>query len=244
MMHRGALLGVLLSAWSAVAFAGTPQADARALFDRWLDDQNRGDFDDYQTLYDSDFSGVRRSGTRTGTFDRRGWLQDRRPMFRKKVTVEASDVRIFASPRSARIVFVQQWSSGRYNDVGPKHLVLRRGPGGYRIVREELFASDTRAPGTVDLVAFRQLAFVVDGEVVVSMHPDEGWATGPAKIEKWSSDSFLVRVERRVDAKKLPPGVADLAGTPVRLMDDRGVRCEAKLGGLFLRSRVVTDDTD
>jgi hypothetical protein len=230
--------------WSAIAFARTPQDDARTLLNRWLDDQNKGDFDDYQKLYAGDFKGVRRSGHRTATLDRTGWLQDRQRMFQKKMAVEAHHVRVFASRASARIVFVQQWASGTYSDVGPKHLVLRHGPSGYEIVREELFASYTRKPGTVDLVAFRQFAFVIDGEVVISMRPDEAWAVGTAKIDKNRADPFLIRVRRQVDPKKLPLEVAQLAGSAVRLMDARGVRCKAKLGGFLLRSRVVGGDLD
>jgi ketosteroid isomerase-like protein len=239
MLLRTALLVSLLFPWSAIAFAATQPEDARGFLERWLDAQNTGEFDAYQKLYADDFRGVRRSGPRSATFDRNSWLEDRRRMFQKKVTVEARNVRVFESPASARIVFIQHWSSGSYTDVGPKHLVLRHELDGFRIVREELFASDTRKPAAVDVAAFRQFAFVIDGEVVVSMKPDEGWATGPAKVDKNRADPFLIRARRQVDFKKLPPEVAELAGSPVRLMDDRGVRCEAKLGGFFLRSRLV-----
>jgi ketosteroid isomerase-like protein len=239
------VLAGLLSVWSsAAAFAADPQDEARALLDRWLDDQNKGDFAAYEKLYADDFIGVRRSGPRTATFDRSGWLQDRQRMFRKKMEVEAQNVRVFARPGSARVVFTQRWSSGSYHDLGPKHLVLRHAPGGYQIVREELFASDTRAPGAIDVVAFRQFAFVVDGEVIVSMNPDEAWATGPAKIDPNPAETDLVRVRRQVDPKKLPAEVAQIAGSQVLLMDAKGVRCEARLGGFLLRSRVAITDTE
>jgi hypothetical protein len=243
-LFRRAILVSLLALSAGRAHAGAPQADARVLLDRWLEDQNSGDFDDYQKLYAADFKGVKRSGPRTATFDRTAWLQDRRRMFQKKMTVEAQNVRVFASRASARVVFIQRWSSGSYSDVGPKQLLLRHGPSGYDIVREELFASDTRKAGAFDVAAFRQFAFVIDGEVVVRMNPDEEWATGPAKIEKNRADSLLVRARRPVDPKKLPPEVAQLAGTPVRLMDARGVRCEAKLGGFLLRSRAWSDGAE
>src|SRR4051812_37612571 len=169
MLLRTALLMSLLSPWSAIAFAASQPEDARGFLERWLDAQNAGEFDAYQKLYADDFKGVRRSGPRSATFDRNSWLQDRRRMFQKKMTVEARNVRVFESPASARIVFIQHWSSGSYTDVGPKHLVLRHQLDGYQIVREELFASDTRKPTAVDLAAFRRFAFVIDGEIVVSM---------------------------------------------------------------------------
>jgi len=69
-------------------------------------------------------------------------------------------------------------------------------------MREELFASDTRKPAAIDVAAFRRFAFVIDGEVVVSMKPDEGWATGPAKVDKNRADRFLIRATIRLFSVK------------------------------------------
>src|SRR5450631_1157133 len=149
------------------AFAADPKSDARALLVDWLDAQNTGNFAAYRSLYASTFTGVRRSGPRTASFDRAGWMADRERMFRKPMTVSAEKVRVIADAASARVIFVQRWASGGYSDVGAKELVLRRGAGGFRIAREELFGSATGKPGEVDVEAFRRFAFVVDGEVVV-----------------------------------------------------------------------------
>jgi hypothetical protein len=124
--------------------------------------------------------------------------------------------------------------------VGPKQLILRRGPGGFQITREELFASDTRTPGAIDLDAFRRFAFVADGEVIVSLQADDAWGTGAPRLEKGGSDHLLQRTRRAVDSNRLPPGVSTLRGLPVRLLDARGVRCEATLGDLSLRGEVFT----
>jgi hypothetical protein len=233
----------LLTLWPIPAAGLPPHEDARAVLDRWLEAQNQGRFDEYRMFYDDKFTGVRRSGNQKVSFDRDGWLRDRKRMFAKPMTVAVDNVHIFANDRSARIVFTQRWSSGQYADTGPKELVLRRRAGGYsyNIVHEELFASGPRAPGGADLNAFRQFAFVVDGEVVVSMNPDDAWAAGPAVLEKRGSDHLLLRSRRAVDASKLPPEIAKLTGLPVRLMDSRGLRCEAKLGVLLLRGRAISD---
>jgi hypothetical protein len=206
--------------------------------------QNQGRFAEYQMYYGDEFIGVRRSGNRTVSFDRKGWMQDRKRMFEKPMTVAADNVHIFASVRTARIIFTQRWSSGRYADTGPKQLVLRRGPDGFHIAREELFASDKRKAGTIDLDAFRRFAFVVDGEVVVSTQADDAWAVGSPILEKRGSDPLLVRSRRAIDKTKLPPGVAGLVGTAVRLMDARGLRCQATLGDLLLRGRVFEGSGD
>lgn len=224
------------------AAALTPHEEARAVLDRWLDAQNQGRFDDYQFYYEEGFKGIRRSGNRTATFDRDGWMRDRQRMFGKPMTVAADNVHIFANGRSARIVFTQRWSSGQYADTGPKELLLRRRlDGSYGIIREELFASETKAAGAFDMNAFRQFAFVVDGEVVISLKPDVGWAAGPVVVEKKGADPLLLRSRRAVDASKLPAELAELPGLAVQLLDSRGVRCQAKLGELLLRGRAISD---
>jgi hypothetical protein len=244
-LHRAAALAWLMVALPGTAAGIAPKEEARALLDRWLQDQNQGDFADYQKLYGDGFVGVRRSGPRSVTLDRAGWFKDRERMFHKKMTVEAANVRVFANPASARIVFVQHWSSGAYSDVGPKQLVLRRGLASYSIVREELFASDTRrAAGTVDVAAISQLAFVMEGEVVLSTTPDDAWASGPAELDAAHTDDLIVRTRRAVDRAKLPADVARLAGSPVHLMDAHGLRCNAKLGRLMLRGRAMTEPLD
>lgn len=242
-MRLAVLIGIVLASAAAPAVAlalaqRTPEVEARELVNLWLADQNQGDFEHYQKLYAPDFVGVKRAGPRTTTFDRAGWLDDRRRMFAKKMKVEAETVRVFASAASARVVFVQRWSSGNYSDVGPKQLVLRRrGAAGWLIVREELVTSQTKASAAVDVEAFHRCAFVLDGEIVVSMSPDEAWAAGPPASDL--PRKGVERTKRPVAMAKLPPEVARLVGTPVRLMDAHGVKCEAKLGAFLLRGRII-----
>ena len=224
--------------------AADPKSDAHALLVDWLDAQNTGNFADYQSLYAPSFTGVRRSGPRTASFDRAGWMADRERMFRKPMTVSAEKVRVIADAASARVIFVQRWASGGYSDVGAKELVLRRGPGGFRIAREELFGSAPGKSGEFDVEAFRRFAFVVDGEVVISQNPDDGWASGPLVREKQGADYLLLRMRRPVDVAKLPPAVARLAGMSIRLLNSTGERCQAKLGEFMLRGRAITDDAD
>jgi hypothetical protein len=226
------------------ARAADPKSDARALFDAWLDAQNAGNFEAYQSLYAPSFTGVRRSGPRAASFDRTGWMADRQRMFRKKMTVSAEKVRVIADAASARVIFVQHWASGGYSDVGSKELVLRRVSTGFRIAREELFDSATGKSGEVDVEAFRQFAFVVEGEILVSLNPDDAWTSGPPVRERQGADRLLLRMRRPVDVAKLPPALARLAGMPIRLLDAAGERCQAKLGALLLRGRAISDGYD
>jgi hypothetical protein len=234
-------LVVCCLALSAPALASTPREEALDLLARWLAAQNQGDRATYEALYDQDFAGVRRSGPKVAAYDRAGWLADRGRMFRKPMKVEAQGTRVFANRRTARLVFTQQWSSGGYRDLGPKQLILRRGKDGFRIWREELFASEKRAPAAAQVDAFARLAFVVDGEVVVSAQPDDAWAGGPPVLERNRRD-LIVRVSRPVDPAKLPAALARLRGTRLRLMDAHGPRCEAAVGDFRLVGRAMVED--
>ena len=237
----GAVLFVLAI---SPAFAADPKLDAKGLLDAWLAAQNAGNFDAYQALYAPIFTGVRRSGSRTASFDRAAWMQDRQRMFRKKMTVSAKAVRVIANAASARVIFVQRWASGGSSDVAAKELVLRRGPAGFRIAREELLASTVAKAGDVDVEAFRRFAFVIDGEVVVTLTPDDRWASGPPMFEKTGADHLLVQTRRPVDVAKLPRAVARLAGMPIRLLNATGERCEAKMGAFLLRGRAISAIAD
>jgi hypothetical protein len=232
------VVAVALALGSGVARAEgpTPSGEARALFDRWLEVQSGGDFAAYQGLYAAAFIGVRRSGPRIVTLDRAGWMKDRARMFAKPMTVTATRVLVFASPRAARIVFTQDWASGTYHDVGTKQLVLRHGPDGFRIQREELFSS--RAPGTFDAATFARHAFVIDGAAVVLPNPPDDWAGGAVRPTTYGKE-LIARASRPVALAKLPPAVRELVGKMVALGNATGQRCTAKLTRLELRARVL-----
>jgi hypothetical protein len=75
--------------------------------------------------------------------------------------------------------------------------------------------------------------------VVVSQNPDDGWASGPAVLEKQGADRLLNRTRRSVDVTKLPAAVARLAGMSIRLLNAGGERCQAKLGAFLMRGRAI-----
>src|SRR5439155_671736 len=81
-------------------------------------------------------------------------------MFAKPMKVAASDIKIAATPASARVTFVQEWESGGYHDRGPKQLVIVREEGKARIAREEMLGS-ARAPSGAAMAAAEKLALVV-----------------------------------------------------------------------------------
>jgi hypothetical protein len=128
-----------------VAAPPTPTASveqrARAVLDRWVQAQNRGDFAAYQALYAPGFSGIRRSGEKVVELDRSGWMRDRARMFKKKMRVRVDDLRITQEVQLTQFRFRQTWTSANYRDVGRKWLTVVDEGGGPLIVHEEMLES-------------------------------------------------------------------------------------------------------
>ena len=121
----------------AEAGASPAEREGQAFLDRWLKAQNQGDFAAYSALYAPAFAGVRRSGTSVKTFDRDGWLADRKRMFGEKMIVRADNPVVKPDGDRIAIDFEQTWESGSYADKGPKRIVLAGG----LVVSEEMLAS-------------------------------------------------------------------------------------------------------
>jgi ketosteroid isomerase-like protein len=176
-----------------------PQAQVQELMDRWLAAQNESDFSAYSALYGEDFGGVRRSGKRAVRLDRAGWLEDRRRMFKNTMTVTIRDVEIAVGPKGARVHFTQEWASGKYHDIGPKVIVVKKTAHGLRIVREEMLSS--LIVGTTNELppASDRLALVYDGMVVLDSNADPAWATGKPELLRG------IMVEQDPECESDPP---------------------------------------
>lgn len=140
-MHVRSSFPTLLAVLLISATAQADPAEAGALLERWLETQNKGDFEGYQKLYAVVFTGVRRSGAKVVRLDRAGWFQDRARMFKKPMTVAAEEREIVPIGDGFRVTFTQVWSSGSYKDAGKKRLDLAREGGELRVAREELLES-------------------------------------------------------------------------------------------------------
>jgi uncharacterized protein DUF4440 len=143
----------LVSALPASTRAAPPpvapdELAARTLVYRWLRAQNEGDFAAYRALYAPCFHGVRRSGGRMVVLDYEGWLRDRERMFKKKMKVTATDIRVTPLGTLARAAFVQGFSSGTYADRGRKVIYVAVIGGGLAIAQEELLESERLPPKT------------------------------------------------------------------------------------------------
>lgn len=228
-----ALAGALAVAARADTGAGDLTPEVSALVDKWLAAQNGGDFAAYEKLYARKFTGVRRSGARSVSLDRAGWLRDRQRMFARPMKVSASDVRIAAAATSARVQLTQEWESGSYHDRGPKQLVVVREDGAARIAREELLASAT-APTAAAMAASAELAFVVGRYAIVAERADDGWAAGAARLD---DEGEPVVTSKR--AANLPPELSRWVGRKLALYGNKGPSCTATVRELRIVSLVI-----
>jgi hypothetical protein len=223
---------------AASAGAAIPEAAIHTLLDAWLAAQNTGDFGAYAELYAARFQGVKRSGDRARSFDRAGWLADRRKMFAKPMEVELSAVALQSTEASAVASFEQRWSSSSYRDVGPKRLVVVREGDALRIAREEMIASEVTGRGGPAALPLGRFFFVLPGDAGVVLHTEaeDAWSKGTAELV---SRDEVVTAAKEVAPAAIPPALAALSGADIRLYDARGERCAAKLGALRVLRRVT-----
>ena len=140
------VLALLVASPASTPAAAPPAAPdelaVRTLVYRWLRAQNEGDFAAYRALYAPCFHGLRRSGDGAVVLDYEGWLRDRERMFKKKMKVNATDIRVAPVGTLARAAFVQEFSSGTYADRGRKVIYVAVIGGAPAIASEELLESE------------------------------------------------------------------------------------------------------
>jgi hypothetical protein len=121
----------------------SPREAIRATIDHWARAQRERDFTGYGGLYASDFQGIKR--THRGAvkrYDRDGWLQDRRSMFKPGLGVWTRQLRFLEHDAwRATVVFIQYWRSKKYADQGKKRIKLVKRGEAWRIINEEMITS-------------------------------------------------------------------------------------------------------
>lgn len=227
------------SATGPASAAATPvtvdEKAVRALVDAWLAAQNKGDFAAYAKLYAEKLEGIKRSGPRMWRYDRKGFLEDRERMFKKPMTVEATDVVITTGAASALIELQQRFKQDRFEDKGPKRLVVIEEKGALKIAREEMVQSFLAGAKPSATTGFR---FVLDvgGKpyVVLGGDADASWASGPAAWAPRRSahpDFLVVR-----PAASAPAAQKAWKGRVLKVYDESGKSCDATVGEVALMS--------
>jgi ketosteroid isomerase-like protein len=228
---------------AAVAAGGIREPEVRELLQRWLKAQNDGDLPAYVALYADRFEGVRRTGERSVRLDRKGWVADRTKMFARKIAVEARDITI-AGGAVAQVHFNQTWSSGTFQDTGPKAMVIVREKGALRVSREEMLKSDLERAKAPPAFSPDRFAFVIhDGgpRVVVREAPPADWKLGAPTL---LADGGVFPTRNGVNLKKLPPELSSWVGRRLRLYGPGGPVCEADVTGLSIVTRVTPHSSE
>ncbi len=209
--------------------AGVRSAEVEALMASWQSAQNQGDFERYAALYDAAFTGVKRVGQKSFRFDRKGWLEDRRSLFQRDVRVVVRDMRIFTGERSAFAVFVQEWSSARFADVGQKRLEFMLRDGKLFVSREEMLESKTTGPGPVEAPPAEELALLVRLPAGYGAVLRTGSVEGTGVVRRITSESELVhRVVKDASPADIQP-FQHLAGRSMDLYDGSSVACSGRI---------------
>lgn len=198
---------------------------ATALVHEWKRAQNSGVFEDYEKLYATRMSGLKRVGTRETSFDRNGWLADRKQMFARPFTVEVSGLKVSLAGGVAVVRFEQTWSNPRFRDVGPKQLVIVAEDGQPRISREEMLESNQAGekvggvlpPGAVGLVR----GAGVELRYLLARKPELNWMSSSPEMTPGGA------VVREVAAQLVPEKERALVGKRFELFDESGRKCEA-----------------
>jgi hypothetical protein len=138
---RTLIIFLLLSSSSFAAEIS--EKEVKSFLNDWLATQNTGSYSNYSAMYSERFTGIRRSGSHTYNLNRDAWLEDRKLMFKKKMTVNTKNPEIKLSGTTASVKFEQIWESGSYKDKGDKLLNLIIENGKIKIAREELLSSKT-----------------------------------------------------------------------------------------------------
>ncbi len=207
----------------------------RALIDGWLAAQNKGDFAAYEKLYADKLEGIKRSGPRVWRYDRKGFLGDRERMFKKPMTVEATNIVVTAGAASALVELEQRFKQGSFEDKGPKRLVVVEEKGALKIAREEMVQSVVAGASPTNAAGFRHVV-EVGGKPYVVLGPrgDVSWASGPAA---WAPrreahpDFLVVRPAAKAPAEHLA-----WRGRVLKVYDEDGNSCDATVGEIALLS--------
>lgn len=219
---------------SLAPVAGLPEADVKAFVERWQAAQNARDFDGYAKLYATRFMGVKRVGTYSKRFDRKGWLADRKPMFDAGAQVEIREVELVAVGGSTRAIFTQEFSSGTFRDVGKKELFLVAVPGGIAISKEEMLDSKVSdVPPSAEAV----LAYHRDGAVVERGY-DKRKLTGAPRLLK-NKDSDPIEISYAVKPEALSAGSRAWLGREVATYAADGTSCTGKVTRFEVRVQAV-----
>ena len=218
------------SASAASKPSSVAEAQARAFVERWAETQNTHDFSAYSALYAERFTGVKRVGSYTKRFDRRGWLKDRQPMLREGVSVSVSNLQIAVAPGATRAIFTQDFSAPGFHDSGSKELFLTPLGSGLVVSREEMRGSRV----TLNALASSRSVFAFDRDgPVLDSETSVAPQSQPHLLPRNKGDAYEVAVPLSpADVSEQPRA---LLGRPMTVYAKDGKQCSGSIARFELR---------
>jgi Domain of unknown function (DUF4440) len=213
--------------------AGITRAQADSLLQVWLTSQNTGNFDSYAALYATKFDGIKRSGKKTYRFNRNTWLNDRKRMFVKKMSVNALEPSVTLIGNMALIRFNQTWETKGYKDRGPKELQLALFEGAVKIIREEMLASFRGSvPQDQAVDDFR---FIIEDDLLVLDHyPVLTLADGAPYLSDRSNTAYCA-----VNTDQFDDTYKKLIESPWLVISENGDTLTTKITSVILVARAT-----
>jgi hypothetical protein len=160
----------------AVKAADPSVTAVSALVERWRLAQNQLDFAGYGALYAPVFQGTKRVGERSFRFDRKRWLDDRKPMFTVGLEVRVSKLEVTRAGAHVVAFFEQEFRTPAFRDTGRKLLAFAQTPSGFQIVREEMLSSQVLGGGG-SVTSVPGFFYARPDGVVLRSEIDERWLT-------------------------------------------------------------------
>ena len=211
------------------------EARARRFVELWAETQNAHDFSAYSALYAERFTGLKRVGSYSRRFDRRGWLRDRQPMFREGVSVQLAELQISLAPGASRAVFTQDFSAPGFHDTGKKQLFLLALGQNIVISREEMLVS--RVTASVAHGASTVLAFHRDGAVLDSSARVDASKSQPRLLSHAAGDAYDVAIT--LAPSDVSEATRSWLGRAVTVYAKDGAKCGGVVARFELRVTAV-----
>jgi len=215
--------------------------ELQSFLNRWQDAQNKGDFPRYQDLYASRFTGIKRSGLRVYTLDRKSWLRDRQKMFRARHTVSISNVVPKIGAQSATLGFQQHWQSSSYSDQGEKVLVIVREGAHLKISREQMRSSILNMTRRTDDADIDRSAFWLVGDAGIEIpdasDPLASTQLGPYVLDFGGEGESFFMAHRTLGGE-ISPELSKWIGRDVKVLGSAGV-CQTKIEAVRLVAGVT-----
>ncbi|MBN2717342.1 MAG: nuclear transport factor 2 family protein [Deltaproteobacteria bacterium] len=206
------------------------ELSVQELLHRWIDAQNKLNFDAYAALYTTRFDGIDESGDVTVRYVREQWLNRAEMLFKKsaQLTVDETSIHLFVG--GAEISLVEHMSFADTTHAGRRQLLIVAEDGRLKIAREKLLPT-TPLPDTGEKnekhKILEEFFFVLDNRYVVfsttDMENDGALYVNRTTALKRARKEVVPRKFRRLLRRKFIVSYEDGSTEIMKLTDTRAI---------------------